>query len=78
LNSSGLLLALSEPKYRIEIGRGFEALFLNVRVARIGAEMVRELKLEHYGGAVLRSSQTIARIVAEQRGAKLRELGPRQ
>jgi len=63
-----MLLVLSERKYRIEIGRGFEVLFPNERVAKIGAGMIPELKLKHYGDAVLRCSQTLARIVAEQKG----------
>jgi uncharacterized protein len=69
-----ILLALSDRKSRIEIGRGFEALFPNERVARINAEMVPDLKLRHYGQAVLRGTRSLARIVAQERGVNLNEL----
>ena len=39
-----ILLSLGERKYRIEVGRGFETLFPNDRVAKIGAEMVPEFE----------------------------------
>jgi uncharacterized protein len=71
-----ILLALSDRKSRIEIGRGFEALFPNERVAKIVAEMVPDLKQQHYSQALLRCTRTIATIVAQERGVKLRELDP--
>jgi uncharacterized protein len=71
-----VLLVLSDRKYRIEIGRGFEALFPDERVAKIGAEMVPDLKLRHYSQALLRCTRTLAMIVAQERGVTLHELNP--
>jgi uncharacterized protein len=34
-----ILISLAEHKYRVEVGRGFETLFPNDRVAKIGAEI---------------------------------------
>ncbi len=67
-----ILLSLSERKYRIEVGRGFETLFPDERVATIGAEMIPDLKVQHYSQALLRCTQTLASIVAEERHTKLR------
>jgi uncharacterized protein len=69
-----ILLALSDHKFRIEVGRGFEALFPHERVAGINAEMVPDLKLQHYGQEVLRGTRSLAKIVAQERGVKLDEL----
>jgi uncharacterized protein len=69
-----ILLALSDRKSRIEIGRGFESLFPNERAAKIVAEMVPDLKQQHYDQALLRCTRTIATIVAQERGVKLHEL----
>ena len=71
-----ILLALSDRKSRIEVGRGFETLFPNERAARIIADMVPDLKQQHYGQALLRCTRTIATTVAEERNVKLRELDP--
>jgi uncharacterized protein len=71
-----ILLALSDHKSRIEIGRGFEALFPNERVAKIAADMVPDLKQRHYSQALLRCTRTIATTVAQERGVKFRELDP--
>jgi len=70
-----ILLSLSERRYRIEVGRGFEALFPNDRVAKIGAEMVGDLKVQHYRHALLRCTRTLASIIAEERRTKLRSMG---
>ena len=71
-----ILLALSDHKSRIEIGRGFEGLFPDERVAKIVADMVPDLKQRHYSQALLRSTRTIATIVAQERGVKFPELDP--
>jgi uncharacterized protein len=71
-----ILLALSNHKSRIEIGCGFEALFPNERAAQIVADMVPDLNQRHYSQALLRSARTIATIVAQERGVRLRELDP--
>jgi uncharacterized protein len=72
-----ILLALSDHKSRIEIGRGFEALFPNERVANIVADMVPDLKQQQYSRALLHCTRTIATIVAQERGVKFREVDPR-
>ncbi len=69
-----ILLALSERKCRIEIGRGFEALLPNQRVAKINAEMAPDLKLRQYSRAILRCTRTLATIAAQERGVTLNEL----
>jgi uncharacterized protein len=69
-----ILLSLSDRKSRIEIGRGFEALFPNERVAKIVAEMNPDLRQQHYGQAVLRCTRSLATIVAQERGVKLEAL----
>jgi uncharacterized protein len=69
-----IVLSLSDRKYRIEIGRGFEPLFPNDRVARIGGEMIPDLKKQKYSEAVLHSTSVIASIIAKERGVKLTTL----
>ncbi len=69
-----ILLSLSDHKYRIEIGRGFESLFPNDRVARIGAEMIPDLKKQKYSEAVMHSTSVMAAIIAEERGVRLTAL----
>src|SRR6266849_1027578 len=66
-----VLLAISDHKYRIEIGRGFETLFPNKRVAGIGVEMVPNLKQQHYSEALLHAADQIARIIANEEGVTL-------
>jgi len=69
-----ILISLSERKYRIEVGRGFEDLFPNQRVAKIGEAMVPDLKAQQYSQALLRCTKTLAFIVAEEKHIKLRSL----
>jgi uncharacterized protein len=69
-----ILVSPSDRKYRIEVGRGFETLFPKSRAATIGAQMIPDLKGEHYGQALLRCTQTLASIIAQQRHTKLRAL----
>jgi uncharacterized protein len=66
-----ILISLAEHKYRIQVGRGFETLFPNDRVAKIGAEMVPDLKVQHYGQTLLRCTRTLASIVAEEKRVRL-------
>jgi uncharacterized protein len=71
-----ILLAMSDRKWRIEVGHGLQTLFPNERVAGIGAEMVPELKQKHYSKAVLHVSSEIANIIAGERGVTLTTVGP--
>lgn len=69
-----ILLAMSERKYRIEVGRGFETLFPNERVAKIGAEMVPALKAKHYSQALLKCAKSLASVAAEEKHVQLNNL----
>ncbi len=70
-----IILAISDRKYRIEVGRGFETLFPNERVVGIGAEMVPDLKQQHYSEALLHTTDEIAHIIAKDRGVTLSTVG---
>jgi uncharacterized protein len=70
-----ILLSMAEHKYRIEVGRGFETLFPNERVAEIGAQMVPDLKVQHYSQALLNCTRALASVVAEEKHVQLRSLG---
>ena len=47
-----ILLSIADHKYRIEVSCGFEALFPDERVAKIGKEMVPDLKVGDYGPCI--------------------------
>jgi uncharacterized protein len=66
-----ILLSISERKYRIEVGRGFETLFPNERVAKIGAQMVPDLKAKRYGQALLSCARALAIIAADEKHVQL-------
>ena len=70
-----ILLLIGDRKCRIEVGRGFETLFPNERVAKIVAETVPELRLHHYSQALLTSTKTLASDVAQEKHVQLRGLG---
>ena len=70
-----ILLSMTEHKYRIQVGRGFEPLFPNERVAKIGARMIPDLKAKLYSHALLACTRTLASIVAEEKRVQLRSLG---
>jgi uncharacterized protein len=71
-----ILLSRTEHEYYIAVGRGFEALFPNERVARIGAEMVPDLRAGRYSRAALHTADEIATIIANERGVKLNGVAP--
>ena len=75
-DNRGILILLVAPEFkdRIEIGRGFEALFPNEQVEKINAEMLPDLKMRHYGQALLHGTRILAATVAQERGVKLDEL----
>ena len=66
-----ILLAVSDHKWRIEVGRGLETLFPNARAAKIGATMVPDLKHEDYSKALWHTASEIAQILARDRGVEL-------
>jgi uncharacterized protein len=69
-----VLLAITDHTYYISVGRGFEALFPNNRVAVIGSEMVPSLSHHHYSKAALQSAGKIANIIAHERRVTLTTL----
>jgi uncharacterized protein len=69
-----ILLAITDRTYFISVGRGFEALFPNDRVALIGSDMVPLLRQRHYSKAALLSAGKIAGIIAHERGVTLKTL----
>jgi uncharacterized membrane protein YgcG len=72
-----VLLAIKERMYYISVGRGFEALFPNNRVHVIGSAMIPDLRQRHYSEAVVRSTNEIASIIAQERGITLDALAPK-
>lgn len=69
-----ILLAKNDRKYYIAVGRGFEKLFPNGRVAAIGKKMTPDLKEQHYSDAVLKAAEEIAGIIAQERKVVLSSL----
>jgi len=66
-----VLLSIQDHTYYISVGRGFETLFPNDRVYKIGAEMIPDLRKRRYGKAVLHAVNKIANIIAADRGVAL-------
>ncbi len=66
-----ILLATSDHKWRIEIGRGLESLLPNARVSQIGDKMLPDLQRSECSRAVLRSAIEIATIIAADRKVNL-------
>jgi uncharacterized protein len=66
-----ILLAVTDHKRRIEVGRGLETLFPNARAAKIGAAMVPDLKRKDYSKALWRTASEIAQTLARDRGVTL-------
>ena len=69
-----VLLSMEEHRSRIEVGRGFETLFPNERVAAIVADMAPDLKVHHYSQALLSCTKTLASAVAQEKHVQLRSL----
>ena len=62
-----ILLAISDHQWRIETGRGLEALLPNERVGRIGDRMLPDLQHGDYSKAVLNTASEIATVIAVNR-----------
>jgi uncharacterized protein len=71
-----VLLSKTDRTYYIAVGRGFESLFSNERVASIGAKMVPELRQGHFDVALLHTVDEIAGIVASERKMTLKTVAP--
>jgi uncharacterized protein len=78
-DNRGLLILLSktEHTYYIAVGRGFESLFPNERVAGIGAKMISDLRRLEFDKALLHTVDDIASIIAKDRNLTLKTVSPR-
>ena len=66
-----VLLAVTDRKYRIEVGYGLEPILPDGKVGVFGREMVPLLRQGNYGGALLLMTGRIAEVIAEDRGVAL-------
>ena len=66
-----ILLAVSDRKYRVEVGYGLEPILPDGKVGGFGREVVPRLRQGGYGGALLQLTSRIAEVIAEDRGVKL-------
>src|SRR5947199_9259265 len=63
-----ILFAMSERKFRIEVGLGLETLLPNERVAEIVKEVIPDLKQQRYSKAAFHTASMVAAIIAKDRG----------
>ncbi|HLI29954.1 MAG TPA: TPM domain-containing protein [Terriglobia bacterium] len=66
-----ILLAVSDHRYRIEVGYGLEPVLTDGLVGRFGREVVPALRAGDYSGAVLQLTADVAGAIAQSRGFKL-------
>jgi uncharacterized protein len=66
-----ILLAISDRKYRVEVGYGLEPILPNRKVGAFGREMVPILRKGDYNRAILQLTNSIARVIASDRGTTL-------
>jgi uncharacterized protein len=71
-----ILLSRADHTYYIAVGRGFESLFPNDRVAGIGAKMASYLRRRDFDRALLHAVDEIANIVANERKITLKTVPP--
>jgi uncharacterized membrane protein YgcG len=69
-----ILLAITERKYRIEVGYGLEPILPDGKVGGFGREMIPLLRQSNYGGALLHVTGRIAAVIAADRGVILKNL----
>jgi len=60
-----VLLAVSDHKYRIEIGYGLEGILPDAKTGDIGRAMVPELRAGNYDGAVTLATSQVAQAIAD-------------
>jgi uncharacterized protein len=60
-----VLLAVSDHKYRIEVGYGLEGILPDGKTGDIGREMVPDLKAGDYDGAVTLAVGEVAQVIAD-------------
>src|SRR6202171_5491181 len=66
-----ILLAPNDRKYRVEVGYGLEAILPDGKVGGFGREMVPLLRRNDYSGAVTLLTESIAAVIAADRGITL-------
>ena len=66
-----LLLAVTDHKWRIEVGYGLEGALPDAETGRIGRDMVPALKASNYDEAALTGVQAIAGAIAKEAGVTL-------
>ncbi len=71
-----LIFAISDRKYRIEVGYGLEGILPDGRVGDIGRQMVPYLQQNDYDGAITLAVRQIAGVIAADAGVTL-NTGPR-
>jgi uncharacterized protein len=60
-----VLLAVTDHKYRIEVGYGLEGILPDGKTGDIGRDMVPDLKASDYDGAVTLAVSEIAQVIAD-------------
>jgi uncharacterized protein len=66
-----ILLAVSDHKYRIEVGYGLEPILPDGKVGGFGREAVPSLRTNDYSGAVLLMTSRVADVIAQDAGIQL-------
>lgn len=66
-----ILLAVSDRKYRVEVGYGLEPILPDGKVGGFAREMVPDLRAGNYGGGVALVTNRVAQTIAEDAGVKL-------
>jgi uncharacterized protein len=59
-----VLLAVSDRKYRIEVGYGLEGILPDAKTGDIGRSMVPDLRAGNYDGAVTQAAVQVAQVIA--------------
>lgn len=71
-----ILLAVSDHKYRVEVGYGLEAILPDGKVGSFGREAVPLLRQNDYEGALLHIARQMAQVIAADQGITLTTLAP--
>jgi uncharacterized protein len=71
-----ILLAVSDRKYRIEVGYGLEPILPDGKVGGFGREAVPILRTSDYNGAILLMAHRVAEVIAQDAGIQLRTAQP--
>ncbi len=66
-----ILFVIDQHKYQIEVGYGLEGILPDGKVGDIGREMVPDLKVDSYDGAVRTGVNSVANVIAQDAGVML-------